>query len=83
MNKKDFDCSISHVHKLMTLFIFMYNAISKSDIKPSKINNWFDSDLNQGEPHLMKSSVNFSLAKKIFSFTVKYVKKLRMLISHL
>jgi hypothetical protein len=33
--------------------------------------------------HLMKSSVNFSLAKKIFSFTVNYVKKLRMLISHL
>ena len=26
MNKKDFDCSISHVHKWMTLFIFMYNT---------------------------------------------------------
>ena len=46
MNKKDFDSSISHVHKWMTLLIFMYNAISKSDIKPSKINNWLGGDLS-------------------------------------
>ena len=46
MKKKDFYCSVSHVHKWMALFIFMYKIITKSDIRYSKINNWLVGDLS-------------------------------------
>ena len=42
--KEDFYCSISHVHKWMTLFIFMYNTVANSNTKPNKINNWLRGD---------------------------------------
>ena len=42
--KEDFYRSISHVHKWMTLFIFMYNTVANSNTKSNKINNWLRGD---------------------------------------
>jgi hypothetical protein len=42
--KEDFYRSILHVHKWMTLFIFMYNTVANSNTKPNKINNWLRGD---------------------------------------
>jgi len=43
--KEDFYCSISHVHKWVTLFIFMYNnTVANSNTNPNKINNWLRGD---------------------------------------
>ena len=42
--KEDFYSSISHIHKWMTLFIFMYNTVANSNTKPNKINNWLRGD---------------------------------------
>ena len=44
MKEKEVYRSISHVHKWMTLFIFMYNTVANSNTKPNKINNWLRGD---------------------------------------
>jgi hypothetical protein len=33
MKKKDFYCGISYVHKLMILFVFQYNTVTKPNVK--------------------------------------------------
>jgi len=40
MKKNDYYCNMLHVHKWMTLFVFIHNAIIQFDINPSKINDW-------------------------------------------
>jgi putative transposase len=43
--KEDSYCSISNVHKWITLFIFMYNnTAANSNTNPNKICNWLRGD---------------------------------------